>query len=325
MEIKRARWLAKSFTRAWRRYPHVIGDLQAEVDSLALEVGDYYAALNEVWKRFSRVHRVKATYLEYTPDVVVKLYKSVRLPPDPRPSGPVANACFVVQADNATALSFAYAARRLGLEYDYVGEFVAWLIRVAGEPPGCSTPNRFTVGTNPASRPDLLVVRSRPPVQAAPYRVRAEYMAYLFAYNFTNVPVLEDRVPHSLFLSMPMPCEGETFKGAYVKLPPGVLKTYWGRYHYLDVPKDVGRDSTLIPSFSMRDFIVHWWQPRELTVCERLQILGFSFSEAQEIAATRLRNIPAVDLATSMAAMLAYLRQRGLVKEGGEDGDNNAA
>jgi len=118
--LKRARWLSKSLYHLWKSAPETIAYLQLETDVLALQVGDYLTALNEVFRKYSRRHSLRYFYSNERPDPV-KLFDTLRPPREsaPEPS-PVANACIqILTPNNPSSIAYYIASKRLGLEVEF--------------------------------------------------------------------------------------------------------------------------------------------------------------------------------------------------------------
>ncbi len=103
-ELKRARWLSKSFYHIWKSTPETIAYLQYEADVLALQIGDYLEALNDVLRRYSRRHSLRYFYSE-RPDPI-KLFDTLRVPKESNDPVPIANACVqILMPDTPNAMS----------------------------------------------------------------------------------------------------------------------------------------------------------------------------------------------------------------------------
>ena len=310
-DLKRARWLSKSFYRIWKRTPEAIAYLQYEADYLALEVGDYLEALNEVLKRYSRRRRSLMYFYGERPDPA-KLFDTLKIPRESTADPPpIANACVqILTPDTPNAVAYYVAARRLGLEVEYVADSL--LARVFGEPEGCSSALRIKVATEPLLEADLFLVHGK----EGRFEVRAEHTAYIFQVESSNVPVPIDPIAHALFLHPPLPCRPEHYTDSadptYSRLQPGISLR----------EASLSRDSLLIPSFSGRT--VHWWLNRPLTSCEMLQVKGFSFEMARDLTERFARRYLKIDIDPITAALQiqSFLRAKGVLLDG-EELDNN--
>jgi len=306
-ELKRARWLSKSLYHLWKSAPETIAYLQLETDVLALEIGDYLTALNEVLRKYSRRHSLRYFYSE-RPDPT-KLFDTLRPPREsaPEPS-PVANACIQILTPNdPSSIAYYVASKRLGLEVEYE---TSLLNRVFGEPEGCSSALRIKVATEPLVEADLFLVHGK----AGRFTIRAEHTAYIFQVESSNVPVPIDPIAHALFLHPPLPCRPadytETEEPVFSKLLPGtsIREAF------------ISRDSILIPSFSGR--VVHWWLSRPLTTCELLQAKGFSYETAKDLTERFARRYLKIDIdpVTASLQILSFLRAKGVTLDGGDYG-----
>ncbi len=217
-ELKRARWLSKSFYHIWKRTPETIAYLQYEADVLALQIGDYLEALNDVLRRYSRRHSLRYFYSE-RPDPI-KLFGKLRVPKESNDPVPIANACVqILMPDTPNAIAYYVAAKRLGLEVEFEAENL--LARVFGEPEGCTSALRVKVATEPLLEADLFLVHGK----EGRFEVRAEHTAYIFQVESSNVPVPIDPIAHALFLHPPLPCRPEHYTDSadptYSRLQPG--------------------------------------------------------------------------------------------------------
>jgi len=304
--LKRARWLSKSLYHLWKSAPETIAYLQLETDVLALQVGDYLTALNEVFRKYSRRHSLRYFYSNERPDPV-KLFDTLRPPREsaPEPS-PVANACIqILTPNNPSSIAYYIASKRLGLEVEYQ---TSLLNRVFGEPEGCSSALKIKVATEPLLEADLFLVHGK----AGRYVIRTEHTAYIFQVESSNVPVPIDPVAHALFLHPPLPCRPadyvETEEPAFSKLLPGtsIREAF------------ISRDSILIPSFSGR--VIHWWLSRPLTTCELLQAKGFSYETAKDLTERFARRYLKIDIdpVTASLQIQSFLRAKGVELDGGD-------
>jgi len=309
-DLKRARWLSKVLYHQWKSAPETIAYLQYETDHLALEVGDYLTALNEVLRRYSRRHTLRYWYTE-RPDPV-KLYETLRVPKESNDPVPIANACVqILTPDSPNAISYYVASRRLGLEVEFGAESL--LARVFGEPEGCTSALKIKVATEPLLEAELFLVHGK----VGRYEVRAEHVAYIFLVESSNVPVPIDPIAHALLLKPPLPCRPEDYTDSYdilySKLLPGINLR----------DRLISRDSILIPSFSGR--AIHWWLNRPLTACEVLQAKGFTFETAKYLTERFARRYLKIDIdpITAGLQIQSFLRAKGIPLDGGEL-DNNA-
>ena len=304
----RLRALSASFYRTWRRYgSHVIAMLQSEVDHYALEIGDYVEAMNEAWQRWRRSHATKYFYV--SPEERAKLYKTL-----PRTDFSAVwhkvfrkvldhelqkDYCIKEAYDTPDSLAFYFAARKLGMAYE----------GAPGSPyrgQGCDVngSNVLYVATFPASVPDgskLLVIS---PVKSpdTPVPVFGHRTGVVQARVYSNVDVIQDG-PHSLAMNVPVPCSGEVVEDyANLTLLPGMA-----------LPRAesiLARDSLLIPSYSTKArTVIHWWFERPLTLCETLQIQGFTREEAEELR-YQLRRPPKVNVHSVIFVVLSYIARR---------------
>jgi len=308
-ELKRARWLSKSFYHIWKSTPETIAYLQYEADVLALQIGDYLEALNDVLRRYSRRHSLRYFYSE-RPDPI-KLFDTLKVPRESTADpSPIANACVqILTPDTPNAVAYYVAAKRLGLEVEFEESL---LTRVFGEPEGCTSAFRIKVATEPLLEADLFLVHGK----EGRFEVRAEHTAYIFQVESSNVPVPIDPIAHALFLKPPLPCRPEDYTDSadptYSRLQPGISLR----------EASLSRDSLLIPSFSGRT--VHWWLNRPLTTCEMLQAKGFSFEMARDLTERFARRYLKIDIDPITAALQiqSFLRAKGISVDGG-DHDNN--
>lgn len=310
-ELKRARWLSRSIFHVWKRSPPTVGYLQAEIDALALEIGDYLEAINIVFRRFARRHVIKEPYMNETD--VRKLFDTLRPPSDTivdfRKVPPVANACVeILTSDNPNSIAYYVASRMLGLEVDF--EPFSLLTRLFGEPEGCTSAVRIRVATEPIPNADLVLMHGK----GTGYPVRTEHTAYIFQLATSNIPVPIDPVPHALFLHPPFPCRPEELTDSqeptYRRLLPGTSMR----------EAFISRDSILIPSFSGR--VIHWWLSRPLTYCEVLQAKGFPYEIAKQVSEYNRKYLRVeIDPMTAKAQILTFLRMRGIPVSGAGDGN----
>jgi hypothetical protein len=294
----------------WKSAPETIAYLQNEADHLALEIGDYLTALNEVLRRYSRRHTLRYWYTE-RPDPV-RLYETLRIPRESNDPVPIANACVqILTPDSPNAIAYYVASKRLGLEVEFGAESL--LARVFGEPEGCSSALRIKVATEPLLEADLFLVHG---YLAGRYEVRAEHTAYIFLVESSNVPVPKDPIAHALFLKPPLPCRPEDYTESYdilySKLLPGINLR----------ESLISRDSILIPSFSGR--AIHWWLNRPLTACEMLQAKGFTFETAKYLTERFARRYLKIDIdpITAGLQIQSFLRAKGIQLDGEELGNN---
>ena len=289
-ELKKARWLSKSLYHIWKRSPSVVAFLQFEADALAIEIGDYLEALNIAFRRFARKHYEVDPL--FTPDVK-KLFDSLPVPPEPSSPGAVANVCInIITPDMPGAVAYYVAAKRLGLEVNY--ESYSLLTRIYGTAEGC-TGAIINVATSEAKNADLVLRHGR----GSGFPVRSERTAYVFSILNSNIPVETDYIAHALFLHPPFPCSPEEGKYDVDNMLPGLS----------DRNIFVSRDSLLIPSYGSGK-VMHWWLNRELTKCERLQAMGFSYEEARHIV-KYVKNVD-IDPMTAIAQILTFLRLKGI-------------
>jgi hypothetical protein len=293
-ELKKARWLSKSLYHIWRRSPSTIAYLQFEADALALQIGDYLEALNIAFRRFAKRHYIFDPLFTYD---FKKLFDTLRVPPEPKAPGPVANVCInILTPDMSGAVAYYVAAKRLGLEVNY--ESYSLLTRIYGPAEGCTGP-QINVATADVKNADLVLRHGR-----GGYVVRSEHTAYIFNLLSSNIPVEVDYIAHGLFLHPPFPCCPEDNYQVNTNLLPGTS----------DRSILISRDSLLIPSYGSGK-VLHWWLPRELTKCEKLQAMGFSYEEAKHLS-KYVRNID-VDPMTAVAQILTFLRVKGISEDRG--------